>query len=235
MKKHTVVSRAALLAVCGSIAACAPGRMENTLNEQATWATSVGMERSRPQATAAIQGTAGTARLINYGLSAVPPPPVIAQIAPAPVALPAPVAAVAPSVVSTVSVSPPVAPSPLSVAEKDAAPESERRALMNEVVAWRNAWTDGDIAAYIAHYDANFKGDLENRKAWEKQRLERFAGRKITVRIENIAVRVAGDQGQASFTQRYISDKHEDIGSKSLRLRKIGGKWLIVDEKWSKG
>lgn len=106
---------------------------------------------------------------------------------------------------------------------------------MNEVVAWRNAWTEGDIAGYLAHYEAGFKGDLESRKAWEKQRRERFAGRKITVRIENIDVRVSGDQAQASFTQRYISDRHEDIGAKSLRLRKIGGKWLIVDEKWSKG
>ena len=105
---------------------------------------------------------------------------------------------------------------------------------MNEVVAWRNAWTEADLAAYIAHYDASFKGDLPSRRAWENQRRERFTGRKITVRIENIALSVDGDQAEAAFTQRYISSKHEDVGAKILRLRKINGKWLIVDEKWSK-
>ena len=105
---------------------------------------------------------------------------------------------------------------------------------MGELLAWRNAWTEGNLAAYTAHYDAGFKGGLASRKEWEKQRRERFADRKITVRIDNIVVRVDGVQAQADFTQRYISNKHEDVGSKTLKWRKTAGKWLIVDEKWTR-
>jgi hypothetical protein len=234
MKKYTLVSWAAWLAVCGGIAACAPGQTEKALNEQAAWATSVGLERNRPQASAAISGPGGTARLVGGGLSAVPPPPLIAQLAPAPAAA-APAVTAAPPAPPAAAVATPVAAAPSAPVEvRDASPESERRAVINEVVAWRNAWTEGDLAAYIAHYDTNFKGDMASRQAWEKQRRERFAGRKMTVRIENIAVRVDGEQAQANFTQRYISNKHEDVGAKSLRLRKFSGKWLIVDEKWSR-
>ncbi|MBC7434795.1 MAG: hypothetical protein H7332_01870 [Bdellovibrionales bacterium] len=106
---------------------------------------------------------------------------------------------------------------------------------MSELLAWRNAWTESDLATYIARYDTGFMGDSASRKEWEKQRAERFANRKITVRIENIVVRVASEQAQADFTQRYISNKHEDVGSKTLKWRKTAGKWLIVDEKWTKG
>ncbi len=116
----------------------------------------------------------------------------------------------------------------------EAVTDSERRLVLNTILAWRKAWVEGDVASYIGAYEAGFKGELASRAAWEKQRRERVAGGNVIVRIENMAVRVMPEEAQAEFTQRYISSRHEDVGYKSMKLRKIGGKWLIVEEKWRK-
>lgn len=105
---------------------------------------------------------------------------------------------------------------------------------MLALLAWRKAWSEGDALAYMSYYDADFKGDLPNRAAWEKQRRERLSNQRINVQIENLSVRVIGGVTLAEFTQRYTSGKHVDLGSKSMELRKVGGKWLISVERWRK-
>lgn len=105
---------------------------------------------------------------------------------------------------------------------------------MGEVVAWRKAWADGDVVAYLAHYDSSFKADMPDRKSWEKQRRDRLANRAIAVRIESLTATVTDGVALVEFEQRYTSKKHEDVGIKTMKLRKVNGRWLIVEEKWRK-
>ncbi len=105
---------------------------------------------------------------------------------------------------------------------------------MLTLLAWRKAWAEGDAVAYISYYDADFKGDLPNRAAWERQRRERLSNQSINVQIENLSVRVLEGVTLAEFTQRYTSGKHADLGSKRMELRKVGDKWLIAVEQWRK-
>ncbi len=112
--------------------------------------------------------------------------------------------------------------------------DSDRKAILASVLAWRQAWVEGNATTYISHYDAAFKGDQPSRAAWEKQRRERLSGRSIVVRIENLSAQVTGDLAEVEFTQRYVSNKHEDVGVKTMVLLRTAGKWLIVEEKWRK-
>ncbi len=226
MKTNMLRPSAAGWVLCVSLAGCAgldtPNRSVNALNEQAAWASSMGLA-ARPQAVAAVQGQGGTVRLTGGELSSAPPPALPVAAAPPPVA------ATPPAATPATATSPsPAAPVP------EAVTDSERRLVLNTILAWRKAWVEGDVASYIGAYEAGFKGELASRAAWEKQRRERVAGGNVIVRIENMAVRVMPEEAQAEFTQRYISSRHEDVGYKSMKLRKIGGKWLIVEEKWRK-
>lgn len=226
MKQDRMMTVSAGFLLCAALSGCTvPGvqsTSEKNLNEQAAWASSVGVTR-RPAAVAAVQGEGGTVRLTAGELTSTPQP--------APAAPPAqrpPVAAVTPVVPPPAAQAAPVAPLP------EAVTDTERRIVLNTILAWRKAWVEGDVATYIAAYEPAFKGELPSRAAWEKQRRARVAGGNIIVRIENMAVRVMPDEANAEFTQRYVSSKYEDVGLKTLKLRKIGGKWLIVEETWRK-
>jgi len=217
MRKNTMMGHAALLILCAGLSACSvPGSTDRGLNEQAAWASNLGIDRNRPQATAALPGPDGKVRLTAGELKPIPQPPVPAPVvvAPAPVAAPAaPVAA---------------------VSAAQAAPDSERREVLTEILAWRKAWVEGDAGSYISHYAPSFQGELTSRSAWEKQRRERLASRDIAVKIIDLTVRMVDGVALAEFEQRYTSKKHEDVGTKTMKLRKINGKWLIIDEKWRK-
>jgi hypothetical protein len=249
MKKNTMMGPVALLVLAASLSACsAPGSTERALNEQAAMASNTGIDRSRPQATGAATGADGRVRLIAGGLTAAPPSPVIAQLMPpAPASMAAPVAAPVPVPVPVPVPAP--APAPAAVAPAPAAapalpvvvplaaqtsPDSERKVVLTEILAWRKAWAEGDATSYIAHYDRSFQGELKSRSAWEKQRRERLAIRDIAVKIVDLKVRIEGGVALAEFEQRYTSNKHEDVGAKTMKLRKIDGKWLITEEKWRK-
>lgn len=226
MKQDRMMPVSAGFLLCVALSGCAvPGvqsTSERSLNEQAAWASSVGVVR-RPAAVAAVQGEGGTVRLTAGELSAT------AQPAPAaPQAPPPPVATTAPVVPPPAAQAAPVAPLP------EAVTDSERRVVLNTILAWRKAWVEGDVATYIAAYEPSFKGELPSRAAWEKQRRARVAGGNVIVRIENMAVRVMPEEANAEFTQRYVSRTYEDVGLKTLKLRKMGGKWLIVEETWRK-
>lgn len=226
MKQDGMMPVSAGFFLCAALSGCVmPGvqsASEKNLNEQAAWATSVGVAR-RPVAVAAVQGEGGAVRLTAGDLSSTAPP--------APAAPPAqrpPVAAIAQVAPPPAAQAAPVAPLP------EAVTDAERRVVLNTILAWRKAWVEGDVATYIAAYEPVFKDELPSRAAWEKQRRARVAGGNIMVRIENMAVRVMPEEATAEFTQRYVSRTYEDVGLKTLKLRKIGGKWLIVEESWRK-
>jgi hypothetical protein len=238
MKKTRMTGQVAVLTICAGLAACsAPGSTEKAFNEQAAWASNLGVDRNRPQATSAAMGADGKVRLIAGELKPAPPPPIIAQLSPpatAPSPAPSPAPAPAPVFAQPPPVSSPAMPAVPAVVVQTA-PDSERKLVVTEILAWRKAWAEGDAASYIAHYESSFQAELKSRKAWEKQRRERLAIRDIGVKIIDLKVRIDGGVALAEFEQRYTSHKHEDVGTKTLKLRKIDGRWLITEEKWRKG
>ena len=87
------------------------------------------------------------------------------------------------------------------------------------------------MAAYAAAYDSNFKGKAASHAAWLNERRDRIAPRKhIEVKLNNVQLQVKGEQATAQFRQDYVSDSLSTQSSKTLGLRKVGGKWLIQQE-----
>lgn len=87
------------------------------------------------------------------------------------------------------------------------------------------------MAAYAAAYGSDFKGKASSHAAWLSERRDRIAPRKsIEVKLTNLQVQVKGEQATAQFLQDYVSDSLSTQSSKTLALRKVGGKWLIQQE-----
>ncbi len=169
----------------------------------------------------------------------VPKPTVVAAApvaapaaAPAPVPKPAPAVAPAsaakPASAAAVAAAPSPAPAAAATAATDATAKPEIEAALN---AWAAAWSGRDMAAYAAAYDADFKGKAASHAAWLNERRDRIAPRKhIEVKLSNLQVQVKGEQATAQFRQDYVSDSLSTQSSKTLLLRKVGGKWLIQQE-----
>lgn len=106
-------------------------------------------------------------------------------------------------------------------------------ALQQTLAGWQQAWQQRDLPAYLRFYDARYKGDAGSRQAWEKGRGARFAGAPITVAISDVRW-VAVNEGEAEvrFLQHYTQGDYQDVGEKTLRLRRIDGDWRITQERW---
>lgn len=115
-----------------------------------------------------------------------------------------------------------------------AAPEPARRMEIEQVLeAWRTAWELGEWPIYQRFYDAQFHGHAGSRRAWEQQRRERLARKDVTVKIENLQVRLEDAfHADVRFVQRYTAPGHSDVGDKHLRLVRVEGAWRITQEDW---
>lgn len=124
----------------------------------------------------------------------------------------------------------PVAKPVVARASGKASPEE----VLASVNAWAKAWSDNDVAAYLASYAPDFRTPRgEPRAAWEAERKARVAKpRKIEVDIESPKVEI-GDNNQATvtFVQKYRSDALRSTNSKTLVMTKSGDKWLIQQER----
>ena len=86
---------------------------------------------------------------------------------------------------------------------------------------------------YLRFYDPGFEGNADSRRQWERQRRARLAREKITVKIENLRIDLAGeDRAEVRFVQHYAAGRIQDVGEKRLRLRRSGGAWRITRETW---
>ena len=99
--------------------------------------------------------------------------------------------------------------------------------------AWAKAWSERDVATYLAHYASDFKTPGgEARDAWEKSRRERISkAQSIQVSVTNPKVSFT-DATHASvvFKQSYRSDTVKSSTAKTLVLVRTGEKWLIQQE-----
>jgi tetratricopeptide (TPR) repeat protein len=130
-----------------------------------------------------------------------------------------------------------------STAGKTAAAESgpeaqpalpdESDEVIKTVEAWAKAWSDKNVAAYLAFYSNNFRPQGgSSRAAWEKSRRERVGKpRSIQVAITNPKVNLTDTtHARVSFKQSYHSDSIKSNTIKTLEMIKTGEKWLIQQE-----
>jgi tetratricopeptide (TPR) repeat protein len=144
------------------------------------------------------------------------PQPSAAKAAPEPAEKPAAAPAKAPT-----------APSPAATAR----PSDE---VLKAVSEWARAWSENDVAAYLAHYAADFQTPKgETRAQWEASRKARIAKpRRIQVTIESPKVVFdGGNRATVTFRQHYRSDTLKVSSTKTLVMVKSGEKWLIQQER----
>lgn len=126
----------------------------------------------------------------------------------------------------------PAAPKPIS---KKAAVPDQVETIKQMLAAWTSAWQNKQLDQYMGFYARDFRGSGKNRRQWQKHKsyLNRTY-KKITVRLEDVKIRVSGKRAQVSFVQHYSSDWHSDLGLKHLQLVFRDGRWLIRSETWRK-
>lgn len=117
-------------------------------------------------------------------------------------------------------------------AAKDKDPAAD--AVSDTVQAWAAAWSAKDPDSYLAFYGNDFKTpNGEPRKDWEKLRRERLSKPgPIQVQLSDLNVSFSDkDSAQVSFRQKYSSSNLKAVNQKTLQLRHVGDKWLIVEER----
>lgn len=100
------------------------------------------------------------------------------------------------------------------------------------VSKWAKAWSARDVKSYLAAYGKDFDppGSI-SRKTWEEERKLRITSKaSITVKIDNLNVRINGNQAIAKFRQSYKAGELAVSSRKTLELDKVGGRWQIVKE-----
>ena len=152
-----------------------------------------------------------------------------------PVATPALVAPVVttPAVAAPVAApKPPVAAAPVAAPTKPAVTDNAVKEVEAAVEAWAKAWTSKDMAAYLGAYGKEFDpSGKQSRSAWEQERRLRIVGKSsISVKLENLNVKVSANKAVAKFRQNYRADAVSVSSRKTLDLVKVGNRWLIVRE-----
>jgi Flp pilus assembly protein TadD len=165
------------------------------------------------------------------------PAPVVVAPTPAPVAV-APVvvppkATVAPVVVPPKPTAAPVVVAPPPVTQPAKTAEGSEDDVVSSVLAWSKAWSDQDVAGYLGHYASEFDpGGGQSKGEWEtarKDRISRPSFIKVTVSDTKVTMNDA-NTATVSFRQTYNSNTLKSQNSKTLRMVKSGGKWLIAKE-----
>ena len=177
-----------------------------------------------------------------------PTPPVTARAAPAtptvaartapatpPVSAPAGpalTARAAPATPPLVAASAAVATSPSTAPAKAAVSDSAANAAEAAVRAWAKAWSTKNLSAYLGAYGKEFTpSGKQSRSAWEDERRKRITGKSsISVKLEDLSVKVNGSTAVVKFRQDYRADALSVSSRKTLELLKNGDRWLIVRE-----
>lgn len=114
----------------------------------------------------------------------------------------------------------------------EATPEMPQAALRNVLGAWREAWAERNVEAYLAFYAPGFKGNETTPEKWQANR-RRVIGlaKKIELGIGEPQIMLNDtEHATLTFAQKYHASNKRDAGTKTLHLRKIDGRWLIEQE-----
>jgi len=111
--------------------------------------------------------------------------------------------------------------------------KADEEAVKQALESWRAAWAARDISAYLAAYAPDFTPpNGATREAWEKRRRS-VIGRAsdVEVVVESLVTTMDGaDQATTVFTQQYRSANYRDSVTKTMKWRRVDGRWLIVEE-----
>lgn len=106
-------------------------------------------------------------------------------------------------------------------------------AIASTVDAWARAWSDKDVAAYLAFYSERFETPAHiPLDAWRAQRRERLSRPGfIEVTISSLEIEpLAPDRAIARFEQSFASPGYRDRVAKLLELAWEGEAWRVVRE-----
>ena len=106
--------------------------------------------------------------------------------------------------------------------------EGYQKRMRNRLVATGKQ----DMNAYLGAYGKDFDPPgNQARSAWEDDRRKRITGKSsISVKLDNLLVTVDGNRAVAKFRQDYRADALSVSSRKTLDLRRVGERWLIVKE-----
>lgn len=135
---------------------------------------------------------------------------------------------------------PVVAPAPKPVEVKPVAPSgitaNSSKVVLEAVEKWAAAWSAKDVKTYLACYADDFKTpNGESRADWAKGRKERI-NKPVTIKVQVLApkVKVQDNRATVTFKQSYRAGDVVKRTSKTLHLRQVADKWLIVREEAAK-
>jgi tetratricopeptide (TPR) repeat protein len=176
------------------------------------------LQPSTPRPASAVAATAPLKPATPAPLVQTPARPEVAVRAPQ---TPASTVAVAAAPRATVAVQPP-----------SVTPDASAKDVEAAVRAWAKAWSDKNMASYLAAYGHEFEPPArQSRSAWEQDRRVRITGKThISVNLLNLTVTVNGTRAVAKFQQDYKADSLAVLSRKTLELIKTGNRWLIVRE-----
>lgn len=177
----------------------------------------------KPFGTGSLITTAMISALFGAGLMwlSLPHGPTPGTRAPSVLSLPAPPVAV-PAIPET------ALPAPATTVISD-------KTRVGELLeAWRNAWAQRDIAAYLNAYSQQFTADDgSSRDTWVAARTKKLsAGAPIDIQVRELGIeRLNADQFKATFLQDYASGSYREMArTKVLLISRENGEWKITKE-----
>lgn len=101
--------------------------------------------------------------------------------------------------------------------------------------AWLSAWQEQRLDDYFACYLTDFAGDSDSSQQWRAQRASSISGAGIIiVRVSGLKMeQQSSELVRATFMQSYRSATYSGRGLKTLLFKKVGGNWLIAEERFS--
>jgi murein L,D-transpeptidase YafK len=126
----------------------------------------------------------------------------------------------------------PVEPQTTAKTQPTQPTQAQAQQVQQAVQAWARAWSQKNMAQYLAAYAPSFDtpGGL-SRKAWEQERRDRIVSKnKITVTLSKLTTQVNGNTASVGFVQSYKADQLTVSSHKTLKLVKRGEQWLITQE-----
>lgn len=117
--------------------------------------------------------------------------------------------------------------------EKAVISDNDSNEILKVINAWARAWTEKDVAAYLAFYTSDFHTPRgTSRSSWEKNRRERISKPK-SIHVEIIHPKISftdARHARVSFRQSYHSDTIKSTTTKTIEMIKMEGSWLIKQE-----
>ncbi len=111
--------------------------------------------------------------------------------------------------------------------------ESLRQEVMRFLRNWVGAWESRDVDHYMAFYDKGFRAYGMNYRRWRDYKAKlAHKYQAIDVQISRISIKIKRGKANVTFHQVYVSDQFQDVGLKTLKLRRENGRWKIWREDW---